>query len=221
MPKLLLKKPKRSLTGSNMTLRPKILCFAGCFLFTCLSISQDTDYLKQVTSFQEKLNNQYKNPEDSPLLEKDLKSFESHDFFPIDKNFRVTAKLDFFEDPIIYGLMTITSRIAKYKKYAIAKFQLNGKNHQLTLYISETPSDDPKYADHVFLPFTDETNGDSTYGVGRYIDLKTTEEDTIVIDFNKSYNPYCAYSPNYSCPKPPKENHLNFEVKAGILKPGL
>ena len=70
--------------------------------------------------------------------------------------------------------------------------------------------------DHLFLPFTDNTNGVETYGGGRYIDLKIPAGNTINIDFNKAYNPYCAYSDKYSCPIPPPENHLDIEIKAGI-----
>jgi uncharacterized protein (DUF1684 family) len=193
----------------------------GFLLTSSISFAQDKEYVEEINRFQEKLNNQYTDAEDSPLLKKDLKKFTGHDFFPTNVDFRVNAKLDFFEDSIIFGMLTSTSRIAEYKKYAIASFEIKGKSYQLTLYRSTTPSEDPEYIDHVFLPFTDETNGDSTYGGGRYIDLKTTNNDTIIIDFNKSYNPYCAYSPFYSCPKPPKENHLNIRIDAGILKPGL
>ncbi len=196
--------------------------FLFCFiLFILKSYPQDSNHEKKVKAFQQKLNDKYKNPEVSPLMEEDMKKFEGHDFFPINTNFKVTAKLEFPDVSIIYGLSTSTSRIAKYNKYAIATFEIDGEAYQLTLYISETPSDDPEYADHVFLPFTDETNGNTTYGGGRYIDLKTTDEDTIIIDFNKSYNPYCAYSPYYSCPKPPKENHLDIEINAGIKNSNL
>ena len=195
-----------------------VFCFILCSLE---SYSQDSTHEKEVKAFQQKLNDQYKNPEDSPLMEEDMERFEGHNFFPINADLKVTAKLELLDDSIIYGLPTSTSRIAKYNKYAIATFEIDGEAYQLTLYVSETPSDDPEYADHVFLPFTDETNGNTTYGGGRYIDLKTTEEDTIIIDFNKSYNPYCAYSPYYSCPKPPEENHLDVEINAGIKKSNL
>ncbi len=199
----------------------KLSGFIVVILISFVSFSQDSDHVTDVKNFQDKLNDQYKDPENSPLMKKDIKKFNGHDFFPIDENFKVIADLEFFEESIVYGLPTSTSRIAKYRKYAIAKFQIDGESYQLTLYVSETPSDDPEYADHVFLPFTDETNGESTYGGGRYIDLKTTQDDTIIIDFNKSYNPYCAYSPYYSCPKPPKENHLSFKVEAGIKMSSL
>ncbi len=72
------------------------------------------------------------------------------------------------------------------------------------------------FENYLFLPFTDLTNGNGTYGGGRYIDLEIPKGDTMVIDFNKSYNPYCAYNGKYSCPIPPKENDLNIAIKAGV-----
>ena len=71
--------------------------------------------------------------------------------------------------------------------------------------------------DYLFLPFIDDTNGEESYGGGRYIDLRIPEGDTIVIDFNKSYNPYCAYNDKYSCPIVPRINYLALEVRAGVM----
>ena len=76
-----------------------------------------------------------------------------------------------------------------------------------------------EYKNHLFLPFTDLSNGEKSYTGGRFIDLEIPNSDVIVIDFNKAYNPYCAYSPDYSCPIPPAENHLNVNILAGVMKP--
>ena len=76
---------------------------------------------------------------------------------------------------------------------------------------------DPEYEDYLFIPFNDLTNGNETYDAGRYMDLETTDENTIVIDFNKAYNPYCAYNDEFSCPIPPRENDLDVEIIAGVL----
>ena len=77
-----------------------------------------------------------------------------------------------------------------------------------------------EYQDYLFLPFTDSTNGNETYEAGRYIDLKMTDiaGNSVIIDFNKSYNPYCAYKSGYQCPVPPAENHLKTWVRAGEKK---
>jgi uncharacterized protein (DUF1684 family) len=74
------------------------------------------------------------------------------------------------------------------------------------------------YEDYLFIPFKDLTNGEDTYGGGRYLDLKIPEGETILIDFNRAYNPYCAYNHNYSCPIPPFENHLKVKIEAGVKK---
>lgn len=73
-----------------------------------------------------------------------------------------------------------------------------------------------EYNDHLFLPFLDDTNGDATYGGGRYIDLRIPKNDIIKIDFNTAYNPYCAYNGKYSCPIVPSENYLPVKVEAGV-----
>ena len=88
---------------------------------------------------------------------------------------------------------------------------------QLTLYRSVALSMLPDYKDYLFLPFTDETNGTETYGGGRYIDMRDGDikDGKVVIDFNRAYNPYCAFSGGYACPKPPDENHLPMAIQAG------
>jgi uncharacterized protein (DUF1684 family) len=75
----------------------------------------------------------------------------------------------------------------------------------------------PQYKDYLFLPFKDETNGFETYGGGRYMDVRisTLKDGKIILNFNKAYNPYCAYGDGFNCPIPPLENHLNFSIKAG------
>ena len=75
-----------------------------------------------------------------------------------------------------------------------------------------------EYKDALFLPFTDLTSGVDSYGGGKYIDLKIPQGTTITIDFNRAYNPYCAYNHKYSCPIPPQENDLAIEIRAGVKK---
>ena len=72
-----------------------------------------------------------------------------------------------------------------------------------------------EYAGFLFLPFKDLTNGKETYGGGRFMDILIPDTDKIILDFNKAYNPYCAFSHRYSCPLPPFENWLKTEIPAG------
>ena len=78
-----------------------------------------------------------------------------------------------------------------------------------------------EYQDYLFLPFKDLSNGNQTYGGGRYLDFRQGDihekagESWLILDFNKCYNPYCAFSDGYNCPVPPQENHLPMAVDAG------
>ena len=162
---------------------------------------------------------EFHNKETSPLTAKDLKTFEALEFYKIDQKFKVTAKLVKEKDPVIFEMQTTTTRKPLYIKYGTLTFTLEGKKQTLTIYQNKDFDRDPQYKDYLFLPFTDKTSGNGSYGGGRYIDVLTTDENadgTITIDFNKSYNPYCAYNSKYSCPLTPKENTVSVALKAGI-----
>jgi uncharacterized protein (DUF1684 family) len=114
---------------------------------------------------------------------------------------------------------TSSGKLKMYSEYARLEFEIDGKNYELYAYQSHRLRAMDEYKDYLFLPFKDHTNGIESYGGGRYIDLSIPEGETILLDFNQSYNPYCAYRDGYSCPIPPEENHLELKVNAGILKP--
>jgi len=194
----------------------KIQLFILSLLFVGVSYAQDSNDLKNAKKFQQKLNKEFSSKEESPLTEEDLANFESLQFFPIDSNFIVNAKLTLHQDSEPFTMKTTTDRLPVYKLYATAKFALMGKAYSLEIYQNEKLVLTPEYEDYLFLPFTDQTNGDSSYGGGRYIDLELPEGDTIIIDFNQAYNPYCAYNHKYSCPVPPKNNDLNVAIMAGV-----
>ncbi|MCI2229070.1 DUF1684 domain-containing protein [Polaribacter sp. MSW13] len=171
------------------------------------------------TEYQQKLNAEYKDASKSPLKRKDLKNFKGLDFFPVDSSFIVTAKLIKTENAPTFEMATTTSRKPLYKEYGILNFTLKGQKFQLTIYQSQDDLTDEKYKNYLFLPFTDDTSGEESYGGGRYMDVMTTDistENTIVLNFNNTYNPYCAYNDKYSCPLTPRKNHLDIEIKAGV-----
>lgn len=174
------------------------------------------DPVKEVLTFQEELNTQFADSEESPLTEEDWLTFEGLEFFPIDTSYRVRARLEIQKDSKPFAMQTTTDRLPIYKLFAIARFELKGKNCSLEIYQNQDLIQDPEYSDYLFLPYTDKTNGNSSYGGGRYVDLSMPDNDEIIIDFNQSYNPYCAYNSEYSCPIPPRVNDLNLEIKAGV-----
>lgn len=191
-------------------------------LFSISSCSQKKvifdDYIASIKDFQNNLNLEFKNKNESPLTEEDRIKFKSLDFFPIDSTYQIHAKLELEKDAKIFSMPTTTDRLPLYKKYGKATFIIDGKELTLSIYQNQDLIQQPNYKNYLFIPFTDLTNGKETYGGGRYIDLEIPSGDTIVIDFNKAYNPYCAYNSKYSCPIPPKENNLNVSIKAGVKK---
>lgn len=194
----------------------KNICLILCVLLLNVSCGQEKRILVGETDFQRELNSEYKDATKSPLTPKDLKTFKALAFFPVDEAYKVTASFKLTPDAKTFKMKTSTTRTPIYKCYGIATFKLNGKEFSLEVYQSQDPNRDPEYKDDLFLPFTDETNGFDSYGGGRYIDVKIPSGDTLEIDFNKAYNPYCAYSDRYSCPVPPRVNFMKTEVKAGV-----
>ena len=171
-----------------------------------------------VEKFQKELNSEYSDAKTSPLTAEDLAVFKTLDFYPINEKFFVTAKFIRTEDEKPFEMETSTDRRPMYVKYGEAHFSTDGLNHKLIVYRNIELSKKEEYKDYLFLPFSDLTSGKDSYIGGKYIDMITPKGETIVIDFNTSYNPYCAYNHKYSCPKVPLENDLNIEIKAGVKK---
>lgn len=188
--------------------------------FSSCAQEKELTHTEEVEQFQYELNVHYSDKKTSPLKKKDLKKFKKLSFFPTDKSYRVIASFERTPNEPIFEMQTSTERLPLYAQYGIATFTIDGKECTLKLYKSQESKLDPEYADNLFLPFNDLTNGNESYGAGRYIDLKIPKGNTIVIDFNKAYNPYCAYNDEYSCPIPPRENDLDVEIKAGVLSFG-
>ena len=97
-------------------------------------------------------------------------------------------------------LRSTGSRAKKYERYGFLQFRLRDTVLQLTVFKSEDLAGDPEYKDYLFLPFTDRTSGEESYGGGRYLDLniKMIKDNKMLLDFNKAYNPYCAYATGYN-----------------------
>ena len=168
--------------------------------------------------FQKKLNVEFADATKSPLTEKDRTDFKGLDFFPIDKAFIVEAKFTKSKNEKSFEMKTTTDRMPLYVKYGEVSFTINGENFKLNVYQNLELIKRPGFKKHLFLPFSDLTSGNETYGGGRYIDLEIPKGKTITIDFNQAYNPYCAYNPKYSCPIVPAENELLTNVNAGVKK---
>ena len=195
----------------------KKLSFLFLILSLFLNAQTEKENIASIKKFQKELNTEYLNPKESPLQSDNLKNFKKHPFFPINLKYRVTAKFVKTENPVPFELPTSSGKFKQYQEYGKATFELDGKSFTLTLYQSLDLMKMEKYKDHLFLPFRDETNEKETYGGGKYMDLKITAGNEIILDFNQSYQPYCAYNAfDYNCPIVPVENKLPIRIEAGV-----
>lgn len=188
------------------------------FFISCNS--QEKRLIPGKTDYQKKLNMMYMDASQSPLKKRDLKKFEGLEFFPVDSSFIVEAVFIKIKNSTFFEMPTTTARRPKYKEYGKLQFILKGIDCELMVYQSQNGLKNLNIKDYLFLPFTDNTSGDESYGGGRYMDLKIDDikNNKVILNFNNTYNPFCAYNDNYSCPLVPRKNHLNVQVKAGVKK---
>ncbi|GJM33034.1 MAG: hypothetical protein DHS20C18_20350 [Saprospiraceae bacterium] len=172
------------------------------------------NYLQVIKKHRKAYKKDFLKTPNAPLDRKGVKSVR---FFEPNPVYRVTATFEPVEYADPFDMATYAGTTQPYATYGVLHFDLNGAKHELTVYRSLRLQKIPGYEDYLFLPFKDLTNGESTYGGGRYLDFRTGDIDnfTLILDFNKSYNPYCAYSDGYQCPIPPEENDLNIAIPAG------
>ena len=186
------------------------------FIVSILSCAQEKEQLKGDTDWQRKMNADFKDATKSPLKDSDRKVFSSLDFFEFNEAFIVTATLQKTSESDWFEMKTTTSRLSKERIYGVLTFKLKGTQYRLNVYQGAENMTTKDYEDYLFLPFLDLTNGEDTYGGGRYIDLRIPNGSNIEIDFNKAYNPLCAYNKKYSCPIVPRVNYLDTRVEAGV-----
>ena len=190
----------------------------GLFLICTLNLFAQEEKVQTSKEYQEGLNRSFADSLHSPLTEEDRLHFEGLDFFPIDEKYIVKAKFIKLKKQKPFDMPTTTDRKPKYIKYGELHFTIDSKDMVLTVYKNIDLSKRKGFEDYLFLPFLDATNGIETYGGGRYLDMRIPTSDEVIIDFNKAYNPYCAYNHKYSCPIVPLENELAIEIKAGVKK---
>ncbi|MCC5945843.1 MAG: DUF1684 domain-containing protein [Bernardetiaceae bacterium] len=167
-------------------------------------------YAQIIQEERDKTDRWMRSDSGSPILDKE--KFEGIAYFAPNQDYIVKAKLELIDDGKIIEIPTNTGKVRRFVRYAKARFNHKEQPYEVTLLKS---IDAPKV---ISLLFTDETSGKSTYEAGRYLEPEIN--GTFVwLDFNRAYQPYCAYNETFDCPIPPKENHLNFEIKAGEKMP--
>jgi uncharacterized protein len=148
----------------------------------------------------------------SPLSASEKADFQGLAYFPENAALRFSVPLerDPARDAVLMATSTGSERV--YERLGWVMLNVDGAPVRLALYAAEG-DEQPEEA---FVPFRDATNDIETYGSGRYLEVEMGGE-TVTLDFNLAYNPYCAYADHWSCPIPPKENWLGVPIRAGEL----
>lgn len=181
-----------------------------------MSCNEERRPLLGETDYQKEQNAKFKDATTSPLTDKDRKDFRGLDFFKFDSTYIVKASLKRTPSAEWFNMKTTTERLSKERVFGVLTFRINGEHFSLNVYQGEENMQTKGFENYLFLPFLDDTNGEESYGGGRYIDLRIPESDTITIDFNRAYNPLCVYNEKFSCPLVPRENYMPIQVKAGV-----
>lgn len=138
-------------------------------------------------------------------------------FYPLDPTFRVVARFEKYADSPWFPMPTSGRAPQIQRKYGRLTFAIHDTILHLMVYQSQALMQKEATRDYLFIPFSDATSGIESYGAGRYIDcaIGDIQSGSLVLDFNKAYNPYCAYATGYNCPIPPRENDLPVAIQAG------
>lgn len=190
------------------------LLFAVATLLTARENSAAQVYQDSLSRWRQEYKQAFIKEEHSPLTAADTGNLR---FYPIRKNFQVAAWVTLTPESPVFDLPTHSGITKRYRQWGIAHFSLGGKKLSLRIYQSPDLTQQSGLEDHLAIFFNDRTNYEETYAGGRYIDLKTgdVKNGVLNLDFNKAYNPYCAYASGYNCPVPPRENRLQVKISAG------
>src|SRR5512140_265777 len=209
-----------------------VLCLipASCSKKPALPVLSATDSLAIIRDNQEhraEVDSFFRTDPGSPFRRDSAAEYRGIRWYSIDSRFCVFSMLHRYDDPetvVVKGTKGEDRRELRYGYFEFVLPDTDGTPRPIKLNVYKfTPYDGQRYLlyrDNLSVWFTDRTTGKETYGVGRYVDVGTEVPDAnhvYRVDFNKAYNPYCAYSTMYSCAVPRKEDHLDLAVRAGEL----
>jgi uncharacterized protein len=177
---------------------------------------EQKNYIAKIEKERAEKNEWMKNDPSSPFNRKGKAGFHDLNYFDVDPAYIFKSKLYEYEpkDTVVYYGTKGDAR--KAVRYGYVGVTLEGQSRKINVYEGSTAGGEIYYS----IWFTDKTTNNETYGVGRYIDFEKVDDTAHVyeIDFNNAYNPYCAYTPNYSCAIPTKEDYIPVEINTGEKK---
>lgn len=190
------------------------LLIGGIILGGCEGETSTDEYEQQV--MQDRVERDMSMREEESVLPPGQRSaFRGLDFYEVDPAYRFVVSLERSAQPDTVMVAESTGGVRPQVLVGHVTIPFPHSEEQLVVFRGE--SETPR--GRLWLAFSDSTNGQTTYKAGRYVDLESTEEDSVVVDFNRAYNPTCVYNPDYACPLPPSQNRIKAPVTAGEKMP--
>lgn len=178
------------------------------------SVSQAQNFKEKIEDYRKHYKEKFLENPRAPIKEE---GFPYMRFYDADSTYSVVASFKRTPEALEFQMQTYSGAVRPYIQYGVLSFKLKDTSLQLAVYQNLSLKNAPAFQGYLFIPFKDATNGTVSYGGGRYLEMweKDIKNGQTILDFNKAYNPYCAYSDGYSCPIPPIENHLTLKIEAG------
>jgi len=180
------------------------------------SAPDDAAYVEQLTAARAGKDQQFQESPESPVPNEKRATLLPLPYFPIDPGYAVPAALTLSDERPVFEMPTSTGALRRMRLVGVLEFSLQGGARSLGAFVPEGT----EQITSLFVPFADLTTGSDTYSAGRYLDIEPTTTGYYTIDFNRAYNPYCAYNATYECPFPPPSNRLDVAIRAGEKAPG-
>jgi len=173
-------------------------------------------YISEIEKLRKEKDEEMKNSPGSPFSQDTAAHWAPLHYYDVNPEFVFNSTVTPYPSADTVTVMGTKGEERKYVRYGYVTLNFRNKEYKMNVYKGRSRSGE----EYAALWFTDETTNKTTYGVGRYLDFELNPDPAHVytIDFNKAYNPYCAYSARFSCAVPNKEDHLAFEITAGEKK---
>jgi uncharacterized protein (DUF1684 family) len=175
------------------------------------SAPDDQAYVDAIAAQRAEIERMFRESPESPIPAARRDEFLPLSYFPIDRAYSAPAVLKLADERPVFEMPTSTGKMRKMERVGVLEFTLGGSAHSLGAFVEAGT----RRITRLFVPFSDLTTGAETYAAGRYLDLDPTSTGLYEIDFNRAYNPYCAYNESYDCPFPPPSNRLKIPIRAG------
>lgn len=203
-----------NLLKTALIVAPALAWLAGCNAGNPPPAETGVDYVSQIQTDRAAKDDAFRKQANQPVPPAKVGEFLPLKYFPPDPDYAVPASFNPSSERIVVQMPTSGGKIRNQRRVGVLEFTLKGQPLTLPAYVEEGAD-----LNRLFVPFSDMTSGTETYSAGRYLELDRTSSGVYTVDFNKAYNPWCYYNPDFDCPYPPRDSRLPLPIRAGERLP--